>query len=83
MIVDVIINVFTATVNFFLNLLPTAAFDEDFVTSVNSLFTGAFAYNSLFPIDTLFTVLTATISIVVIIFLWRGIHYIFALIRGN
>jgi len=83
MILDFIINLFNNLVGFFVNLLPTSSFDSGFVTSVHSLFSGAYAYNSLFPIDTLFTVLTATITLIVIVFLWRGINYIFSLIRGN
>lgn len=83
MILDVIINIFTSVVGALVSLLPTASFSDTFITTVTSFINGVYAYDSIVPVTTMFTVFSAAVVFMGIVFLWRGIQYIIHLIRGN
>jgi len=83
MIVDLLIAILTTIVNFFVNLLPTSSLPTDVTSGVSTFFASAWQYNSIFPVDTLFTLLGVSMTIMSIIFLWRGINYVISLVRGN
>lgn len=83
MIFDLLISIITGIVNFFLNLLPTSSLPTEVTEGFQTFMASAWQFNTVFPIDTLFTLLGITIGIMSIIFLWRGINYVISLVRGN
>ena len=83
MITSLFINAFLGFFNFLVAFLPTGNFSVDVQNGITTFFNQAYAWNSIFPLDTAFTVLKWTVYFWGIIFLWDFSKYILHLIRGN
>lgn len=83
MIIDTLLQIFLFFIGGFINLLPTHTLNSGMIEDIQGLFESAFAFNSVLPIDTLFLVLTMSLTFAGAVFLWKTINYIISLIRGN
>jgi len=85
MILSAFITVVFGSINFFLRLLPSA--DSQNVASIISGFTNilnyAYAWNFIFPIDTLFTIFLLAIGFEAMIISFRIIFWVFDKLIGT
>jgi len=67
-----------------INLLPlSTGFDANFQMSLSSFFESAYAWNEIFPIDTLLAILVLVVSFELSVFGYKVIRWIYHLIRGQ
>jgi len=83
MITSLFLIIFLSFANFVIGFLPTGQFSETVFDSIESAFNTAYAYNSVFPLDTLFTVLGYSAVFWSAVYLWQGLKWLIHLIRGN
>jgi len=81
-----IIPIFFSAVIVILNLLPTTAqypLPTEISSSLTLILGYAFAWNSIFPLDTLLTVALISIGLELAIFTWKIIRWVIGVVRGS
>lgn len=71
-------------IQFLINLLPAGAtFPVAWVSGVNTIWNAVNSFSFIVPVATLTTALSIAISFHLFIFAWKGLHWIYGLIRGS
>jgi len=84
MIVTAFITVVFGTINFFLGMLPSADSQNltNIITSATTLLNYAYAWNFIFPIDTLFSIFLLVLGFEGIIITFRVTIWLFEKLLG-
>jgi len=88
MIIGTILYIFGTFINALLSLLPSSpvaggGLPTEVITAIASVYSWINAFSFLFPVDTLFEVLTLAIGFYVSIFFFKLINWIINKVRGS
>lgn len=83
MIIDALLGVILFLINFAILQLPIATLPTDVSSNLSAFFVNVSQFNSIFPVDTVFSLLGYTVAFWVIVFGWEFFRWILHLIRGN
>jgi len=82
MIFSAILGFFALVLNGFVNLMPTGnPLPSEMINAFTFIFTEAFKWNSIVPLDTFIQVSIIGISVELAILLWHGLRWLFRIIR--
>jgi len=83
MITGSILALILVLLQFFVNLLPVAAFPTEIAIAIGTMWGYVTSYNFLFPVSTLLTILGIAMIFHATLLVWRLANFIGHYIRGN
>lgn len=83
MLPNILISIFYTFAHALLSVLPQTGFPTTVTDSINGFFSGVYAYNSIFPIDTVITVIGLCATFFALVLGFEIVKWIIHLVRGN
>jgi len=84
MIIGFLLNIAYAFVNFLVGLLPVgSAFPATWTAGIYQVWGAINAFSFIVPVNTLVTCLGIAMTFHLFVFAWKGMHWIYSLIRGG
>ena len=83
MIIDFLINIFTSVTGAIFNILPNASLPDGVNSALETFVPYLAQANAVFPINTIFVVISIILTIEIIILTFQGFVYLYKLLPGK